>query len=146
MGPCMQLKMIITLKSAQTLPLYSHAFKCEEDHSSAIAALVLFPNPPYWKCRPKGITQQHAWLLNERKALSGFFLFTPLISLHGIIIHLMSWNNVIMKLAQLFFHWGNIIRKVLLSVLSRIFLLSWHISYTFNKSPHYVKTAIRATG
>lgn len=27
-------------------------------------------------------------------------VFPSLISLHGIIIHLMSWNNVIMKLAQ----------------------------------------------
>lgn len=133
--------MIIT---AQTLPLYRHVFECEKDHccwNNISKSAVL-------NMSSKGHNRA-AWLTAQReKSFVRFFppfLFTALISLRGIIIHLMSWNNVIMKLAQPFFHGGNIIRKVLLKCPLTHILLTWHISYTSHKSPHFVKTAIRAT-
>lgn len=102
-------------KCSETCSNPETTFKWNEDPDSATAVVTQFPYLSYRKCLPKGIIQQHAWLPNERQKLCQV-ISPSLISLHGIIIHLMSWNNVIMKLAQPFFCRGIVIWKVLLKV------------------------------
>lgn len=61
------------------------------------------------------------------KALSVTFFFQSysLISLHGIITHLMSWNNVIIKLAQTILPWRYYnIRRPIVQSCSKMFSLA----------------------